>query len=372
MRTKILAMYLPQYHQIPENDMFWGKGFTDWVTVKKAKPLYKGHEQPRVPLNDNYYDLSEKSSVAWQAKIAKEHGVSGFGIYHYWFNDEKNILTRPAEIILENKEIDIEYFFVWDNGNWVRSWSNLPGNDWTPLYEEKVPTQKQGDKSRGILIPYILGDESSWRKHFMWLLPHFKDNRHIKVNNKPMFVIYNYSEEIHKMCAYWDKLARENGFDGMHIVYRKGVKQHPPKGQATYLYEPSASSWDRLFVIRYRKLLKILGINNGLRTFDYDKVWKNLLKTMAKHPEKSFIPCGFVGYDDTPRRGERGMVFKGQTPEKFANYMKTLYSLSQRQQKQFIFLTAWNEWGEGAYIEPDKEHGYAYLEKLSEITKESL
>ena len=108
MKPKILAMYLPQYHQIPENDAFWGKGFTDWISVRNAKPLFEGHQQPKVPLNDNYYDLSEKSNIAWQAHIAKEYGISGFGIYHYWFNSEKNLLTRPAEIIHENEDIDIE------------------------------------------------------------------------------------------------------------------------------------------------------------------------------------------------------------------------------------------------------------------------
>ena len=164
---QIFAFYLPQYHQIPENDRFWGEGFTDWVTVKKAMPLFDGHEQPRIPLGDNYYDLSQTASVAWQAKLAKENGISGFGIYHYWFNDDKNILTRPAEIILENKDISIEYFFTWDNGNWIRSWSNLAGNDWSPLFEDLSNTQKEEVNSKGILIPYVLGNESSWRKHFM-------------------------------------------------------------------------------------------------------------------------------------------------------------------------------------------------------------
>ena len=127
---KVFAMYLPQYHCIPENDEFWGKGFTDWVTVKKAKPLYKGHTQPRVPLNDNYYDLSQVDSVEWQAKLANEYGIYGFGVYHYWFNNEKNLLTRPAEILRDSKNGYVKYFFSWDNANWKRSWSNVKGNDW--------------------------------------------------------------------------------------------------------------------------------------------------------------------------------------------------------------------------------------------------
>ena len=145
---QIIALYLPQYHRIPENDKFWGDGFTDWVTVKNAKSLFDGHQQPRVPLNDNYYDLSLKENVAWQAQLAKEYGIDGFGVYHYWFNNEQNLLTKPAEIIRDNDDIDINYFFVWDNGNWIRSWSNVAGNDWAPIAEKK----DQGRRS----VPSVL------------------------------------------------------------------------------------------------------------------------------------------------------------------------------------------------------------------------
>ena len=112
---KIIALYLPQFHQIPENDKFWGEGFTDWVTVKNAKPLFPGHNQPRKPLHDNYYDLSKKESIKWQADLANEYGIYGFGIYHYWFNNEQNLLSKPSEIIRDNDDININYCFVWDN-----------------------------------------------------------------------------------------------------------------------------------------------------------------------------------------------------------------------------------------------------------------
>ena len=136
MKTKLIAWYLPQYHCIPENNVFWGEGFTDWVTVKKARPLFKGHQQPKTPLNNNYYDLSIKENVTWQAKLAKDYGIYGFGIYHYWFNNEKNLLTKPLEIIYNNKEIDIHYFMAWDNANWKRSWSAIEGNSWAPIKKQ--------------------------------------------------------------------------------------------------------------------------------------------------------------------------------------------------------------------------------------------
>ena len=159
MNTKLFAMYLPQYHEIKENSEFWGKGFTDWVGVKAATPLFENHLQPRSPLNKNYYDLSIVDNVKWQASIAKKYGIDGFGIYHYWFNNDKNLLTKPAEIILENKDININYFFAWDNGSWKRTWSKIQGNDWAPNQDEKI--NQSGPQ---VLVEYILGTENDWKK----------------------------------------------------------------------------------------------------------------------------------------------------------------------------------------------------------------
>ena len=124
-KVKVFAMYLPQYHETEVNNKFWGKGFTDWVSVKKATPLFAGHEQPQVPMNNNYYDLRKIESIKWQAKIAKKYGVDGWGIYHYWFNSNDRTLTKPAEILLENKDIDMPFFFAWDNASWKRTWSKI-------------------------------------------------------------------------------------------------------------------------------------------------------------------------------------------------------------------------------------------------------
>ena len=142
--VKVLAMYLPQYHEVEENSRFWGKGFTDWVSVKKATPLYEGHYQPEVPLNNNYYDLSRKESIKWQIDLAKKYGVYGFGIYHYWFSDEKQLLTKPAELILENKDLDIPFFFAWDNASWRRTWSKFRGNAWAPMEDAANKEEKKG------------------------------------------------------------------------------------------------------------------------------------------------------------------------------------------------------------------------------------
>lgn len=173
--TKLFALYLPQFHQIPENDKFWGKGFTDWVSVKNAKPIFDGHNQPKVPLNENYYDLSNEECVEWQAKLAYDHGIYGFAVYHYWFNNKQNILTRPAEILRDSKIVNVKYFYIWDNNNWKRSWSNVKGNDWAPSAENSNKT------GPSILIPYILGEENDWENHYNYLRKHFKSDNYEKM-----------------------------------------------------------------------------------------------------------------------------------------------------------------------------------------------
>lgn len=365
MDTKIIAMYLPQFHCIPENDEFWGKDFTDWVSVKKATPVYKGQVQPRIPLNDNYYDLSEKENVAWQAKLAKEYGVDGFGIYHYWFNNEKNILTKPAEIIRDNKDIDITYFFAWDNGNWKRSWSNVQGNDWSPLEEN---TEKRGPE---VLIPYILGKEKDWENHFNYLLSHFKDERYIKIDNKPVFIIYNYNEDLIPMCKYWNELAIANGFAGVEIIYRYEKAYNIPKEFNQYYYQPLTAAWRNRISVRkiFYKLMTKMNIK-FIEKYDYDNVWKYIIRKAKKNKEKNIYHGGFVMYDDTPRRGEKGKIITGASPLKFKKYLKQLADICQEQNKRFLFLTAWNEWGEGAYLEPDTTYGYSYLEAIRSIVIE--
>lgn len=359
--TKIIAMYLPQFHCILENDEFWGKGFTDWVTVKKAKPLYNGHCQPKIPFNENYYDLSIKENVAWQAKLAKEYGIYGFGIYHYWFNNEKNLLTKPAEIILDNKEININYFFVWDNGNWIRSWSNVCGNAWSPVADSNVKEHK----GSSILIPYILGCESDWKNHYEALRSHFSDKRYIKKNNKPVFVIFQYSAEIIEMCSYWDYLAKNDGYNGMYFIFRYNKNVGLNKNYWVFNYEPIYHGWtDHSIFERIKtKLHKIFIRHSGLRVLDYDAIWNNILKD-AKASNGNIYHGAFVSYDDTPRRGCKGTLVKGSTPEKFRCYLSMLVKISNLQNKDFIFLTAWNEWGEGAYLEPDEMTKDEYLKAL--------
>ena len=349
-------MYLPQYHSIPENDEFWGQGFTDWVSVKNSKPLFDGHKQPRVPLSGNYYDLSCKEEIVNQISLAHESGIYGFGIYHYWFNNDYNLLTKPAEIIRDSKELDINYFFAWDNISWKRSWSNVKGNDWSPV-NDKINI-KEGP---AVLIPYILGSESDWLNHFNYLLTHFKEERYIKVEGKPVFVIYHYSDQIKEMAKYWDKQARNNGFAGMYFVYRKDPLLHIPSDLMTFTYEPIYSGWGAVWDRILAKMKKKIHVAEKFKIYDYDAIWNKIIYNAIKQKDRNSLHGAFVTYDDTPRRGTKGKIVINDSPCKFNNYMKRLIEVSESQQKKFIFLTAWNEWGEGAYLEPDTINGMSYI-----------
>lgn len=370
--VKIIAMYLPQYHRTPENDKWWGEGFTDWTTVKTSEPLYEGHRQPRIPLKEHYYDLSVLEEIKWQAELAKQYGISGFGIYHYWFSSDQVLLTKPAELIKNHPEVDIDYFFVWDNNSWVRTWSRLKHNTnaWSPKVDSKLQ-----DTSESMLAELKYGDETEWKRHFDLLLPYFQDSRYIKINNRPVFSLFNYNnkEIMKKMCKYWNELAIGAGFEGMFFLGRLNPYDSADCFDALFTYEPMFSAWQNKNIVNrvFNKVKDQLEKNKELTVYDYDEVWKSILMNAEKRLEPNILFGGFVSYDDTPRRGKAGRVVKGETPEKFHKYLSELVSISQRQGKEYVFITAWNEWGEGAYLEPDTRYEYEYLEAVKKVANES-
>lgn len=367
MNTKIIANYLPQFHQIPENDLWWGKGYTDWTAVRNSVPIFEGHRQPRVPM-EGYYDLSNKDAIKRQAELANVYGIDGFGIYHYYFSNEQQLLTEPAEIILNNKDIHINYMFIWDNASWKKTWSKVSfSNDWSPLYENNSDNQLV--RSDGILAELIYGGEKEWKIHFEFLLPYFKDSRYIKIDDRPVFVIFgqtNGHKILHKMISFWNKLAQENGFSGIFFIGKTNPR-YVHICDEEFKYQPTWDGWGN------RTLLS-LAKNKFLRKqhyYDYDKIWSNILKNAEKDAQKKINFGAFVDYDDSPRRGENGTMVLGATPEKFERYFAKLLKISNENHKNFVFLTAWNEWGEGAYLEPDTDYKFAYLEAVRNAVKKS-
>ncbi|HFR3551845.1 TPA: glycoside hydrolase family 99-like domain-containing protein, partial [Streptococcus suis] len=199
---KTIAFYLPQFHSIPENDEWWGKGFTEWTNMKAAKPLFEGHNQPRIPLNNNYYNLLDEKTMEWQVELAKKHGLYGFCFYHYWFNGHM-LLEKPMEIMRQSEKINFPYTICWANEPWTNAWKS-DGNEKT-------------------LIAQHYGREKEWKQHFEYLLQFFKDKNYIVENNKPLLLIYRPEiiECLNEMLDYWNKLAIEAGFSGIDFGYQQ-------------------------------------------------------------------------------------------------------------------------------------------------------
>lgn len=345
---KVYAIYLPQFHRVKENDLWWGEGFTEWETVKNAKPLFEGHNQPLEPVY--CYDLLEKRVMQKQADDMHKYGIDGMCFYHYYFEKGRKILEKPAENLLTWTDIDMPFCFYWANESWVRSWSNVNGNCWSEVYESSV-----GQKGRGILLKQNYGGKQEWEDHFRYMLPFFKDERYLKKDGKPIFMIYSPDDigclEDMKKC--WDNLIYQAGFPGIYYIGNR-VDKHSL--DAVLIQEPQAA-------MRHKFFQNDKGIRSLL---DYDDVWNNILGLPIRKDEKKEYLCGFPGYDDTPRHGKNGTVVTGAAPQKFKNYMIRLLLKSYRRECDFLFLNAWNEWGEGMYLEPDKKWGFQYLEALKD------
>lgn len=350
---KTIAIYLPQFHEVEENNRWWGKGFTDWVTVRKAIPLYDGHKQPRVPLNKNYYDLSEYNTIKWQAELAKKYEISGFCFYHYWFKAGKKILEKPAENLLKWTDIDMPFCFSWANQTWARTWTNIQNsNAWVGADQE---INNHGD---GILLKQSYGGKKEWKEHFEYLLPFFKDKRYIQYDEKPVFLIYKpeYMYCLDNMMEYWKELAVQNGLNGICVIT---VRNNCNKwSQVDY--------W-LMQEFDYSFMKEQIVYNNGVSTIKYEDAWEDVLsRAYTESDDKAFFG-GFIDVDDTPRRGEKGFSLIGSSPELFEQYYRKLVEFAAARKREFVFVNAWNEWGEGAYMEPDEENGYHYLEAVKNV-----
>ena len=339
---KVLAMYLPQFHRVAENDEWWGTGYTEWTAVKKGEKLFPGHDQPRVPMKNNYYDLLKKETMQWQTELMKKYNVYGMCFYHYYFQGGRKILEKPAENLLEWKDIDMPFCFSWANETWARTWSKLTSiNTWNSR-EEKAPDT--GDD--GILLKQEYGGEKDWENHFYYLQPFFEDMRYIRVENKPVFIIYKPDEIscLPQMMEKWNMLAKEHGIDGIYFIgtnsERDGFQAY--LRQETYCLDDSRLKFSA----------------------DYREICNGIIKNALSLDGRCYL-CGVVGYDDTPRRGEAGNVITNASPEQFYRLMCILLHLGEQRNHEFIFVNAWNEWGEGMYLEPDERFGYGYLEALS-------
>jgi len=311
----------------------------------------------REPLNDNYYNILSLDIQKWQANIARKYGIYGFCYYHYWFKG-KLLLEKPLEQVLKSKELDFPFCLSWANQSWTRTWY---------------------DDNETILMFQEYGNKKNWKEHFDYLLPIFQDKRYITINNKPIFLIYNSTDidQCDAMIDYWQQLAKDNGLIGIYFINTLTglpLDSRSLNFDAQMEFEPGYTTNHAMPMIWRILRRSKAGIKRGInkRRFiekkieniiDYDEIYKNIVKRKPNN-QKTYLGA-FTDWDNSPRRKYKSIVYKGGNPEKFEKYLIMQINRSKKLYKNdLLFINAWNEWGEGAYLEPDKKFGFKYLEAV--------
>lgn len=373
--ARVIAFYLPQYHPIPENDEWWGPGFTEWTNVARARPLFRGHYQPHIPADLGFYDLRMPEVRAAQAQMARDAGIEGFCYWHYWFGGGKRLLERPFQDMLASGQPDFPFCLGWAN------------HDWT----NKTWTRRSAFSQEQILMKQTYSDEDTVR-HFQALLGAFRDKRYITVDGKPLFMIYEPKlfPDIKSFISIWRDLARKNGLPGIHLVgaqsnvsFRsaEGQVQLPKLDESQQLYQAILDmgfdavnsrgitraevavkgrldrfirrTWNRFFNITL------------LDRYRYDKIVKHMFV-----PEDSggdIYPTLVPNWDRSPRCGRKAAIYTNSTPQSFETAVCKAMELVRDKpfEHRILFVQSWNEWGEGNHLEPDLKFGHGYLEALA-------
>lgn len=354
-KPRIIAFYLPQFHPIKENDEWWGKGFTEWTNVVKAKPLYAGHYQPKIPKDLGFYDLRVPETREAQAKLAKSAGIYGFAYWHYWF-EGKRLLERPITEVLEFGTPDMPFCFFWANHSWY-------AKTWDPKKPNKLLIEQT----------YSVEDYYS---HINYLIPIFKDKRYIKVGNKPLFGIYSAQSipDTGIIKRIWSEVAIENGFDGIYFMTYSFNLQNFDKCKKCgfdadvldIMDEASgfAGEWAQ---IRRRIIGKLSNRLFSLKKIEYRTYIQKAIEYYTANSDN--IICILPNYDHSPRSGKRAPILVNSTPENFKILLKAVKKiLSQRKDNnEFLIIKSWNEWGEGNYLEPDIKYGHGYLDAIKDV-----
>lgn len=378
MKARIIAYYLPQYHPIPENDEAWGPGFTEWTNVAQAKPLFKGHYQPRIPADLGFYDLRLPEIREQQAQMAREAGIEGFCYYHYWMGNGKLLLQRPFEEVLHSGKPDFPFCLCWANHEWTtKTWQN-------------------GGETK-MIAPMIYGGEEDYTAHFNYVLPAFKDHRYITIDGLPIFCIYDpyRYKDVTRFIEVWRKLADKNGIPGIHftamINNTSTVKRREDGSLERILpdLESSAGVYDSILSLGFDSITSYGKARAEMMSLG--KYRRNISKFLHKHfpvlpalrydypktikyffaPEDAWenvFPTIIPQWDRTPRAGRGEGIYINSTPENFKKHIEDALNIVSGKvpEHRLIFLKSWNEWGEGNYVEPDIKYGHGYLEALKQ------
>ena len=345
--AKIIAFYLPQFHPIPENDEWWGKGFTEWTNVRKAKKLFLGHYQPHIPAELGYYDLRLPAARKAQADMARAYGIGGFCYWHYWFGNGKRLLEKPFNEVLDSGEPDFPFCLGWANETWSGIWHGNPGK---------------------ILIEQTYPGKTDYINHFNAILTSLLDPRYIRVDDKPLFVIYRPFSLPHpeEFIALWQDLARQNGLKGFffagisnHIAEEKELlKKYGFDAVIPNRLESAIKALTSLPLRIFRKMLQRPAV------FSYKSLVPFLSGAEDQHED--VFPVVLPNWDNSPRSGKRALIVKNAKPEYFKQHLSQILEKIEQKPaaRKLIFLKSWNEWAEGNYVEPDVVFGKAYLEVI--------
>jgi len=373
-RARLIAFYLPQYHPIPENDRWWGAGFTEWTNVARARPLFRGHHQPNLPADLGFYDLRVPETRAAQAALAAAAGIEGFCYWHYWFAG-KQILERPFNEVLSSGEPDFPFCLGWANQSWTGIWHASP---------EKI------------LIEQTYPGRDDHERHFHAILPALLDRRHLRVNDRPVFLIFRPTElpRAGEMIELWQQLAARNGLPGVHfIAHSLAIDPHDYRadGFAGAVYADTfrvtrMNAWQRALrlaragpepdvrplppLARLRALARAVELKARKhwyarpRVFAYREAMLYFLDSLAEAPDS--YPCVVPNWDNSPRTGRNALVFHDSTPDLFQSHLRSALRLAARRpfDERLVFVKSWNEWAEGNYLEPDARHGRGFLDAV--------
>lgn len=373
MKPRIIGLYLPQYHPIPENDEWWGKGFTEWTNVAKARPLFRGHYQPRIPADLGFYDLRLPEVREQQAELAREAGLEGFCYYHYWFGNGRQLLERPFNEVLASGKPDFPFCLCWANHDWTsKTW------------------QKGNNFRRDSMIMKMEYSKEDYVRHFNYVLPAFRDPRYITVDGKPLFAVWapHHIPDAREFIDLWQQLARENGLPGIHFVGHTDNAGKGLPGQAADYYSADKAKeyyqavldlgFDAVMSSGYRRAVALLQGKTRMmwrmlsgKTFapTYSKMDYSRLMANYYVPEdagENIYPTLLPQWDRTPRAGKNSEIVVDSTPDRFQETVETAIELIRQKEPehQLLFLKAWNEWGEGDYVEPDLKFGHGYIQAI--------
>lgn len=354
----IIAFYLPQFHPIPENDVWWGKGFTEWYNVARARPLFPGHVQPRLPTELGFYDLRVPETRAAQAEMARSHGVTAFCYYHYWFGG-RELLERPFNEVLRTGEPDFPFLLCWANENWTRRWDGL---------------------DREVLLAQSYSAEDD-RAHLRALAPALADPRYFRRAGKPLFLVYRTEllPDPARTADVWRDEAHRLGLGEIALGRVEGFEAVVPRDIGFDFAVEFAPRWSSLPARRFgngaRGALRSHGLVHDGFTNNQVYSYRELVQAMLARPKADYplMRCACPSWDNSPRRSFGATVFEGSTPELFRGWVTALVGRHGEflGQPTPIFINSWNEWAEGAQLEPCSVFGRGYLDALQRAIEEA-